>query len=348
MADPTPAELQQQIDALTELITTTYEPPTGIEYSYPVVNQPMNDEMWGYVTRGLGDGILDEGGQPYWFRGRDNVNNTVRITVSTITGTAQGMVRGFYHRLTEDKTFTVPPVSSTTVYHFCLTYDPAAATQPGGPVSLQMYAGAPPTTLGRVHVVLWSLTRSPNQLLTDATYQRFRPKVSPMLTVNNEADLPDVTKVLWGTRVLCHETAMEYRAAGSSDETGSPSHWLPVDGTTWTNPGNTSAYVWPGHGYRRGWRRVGDTLEFRGRIGRVGGSEFAPGGGDNAAGYHLYNFGAENAPAQEQRFITATNNYSGQRFAVITVTPDGNVYGTPVLGPAVWMSLDGIKVALKE
>jgi hypothetical protein len=348
MADPTPEELQQQIDELKSLITTQYEPPTGNEYSYPVVNQPVNDEMWQYITLGFGNGILDEGGQPYWLRGRENVNNTLRITVSTTTGTAQGVVRGFYHKMNEDKTFTVPPVASKTTYHFCLTFDPAASTSPGGPVSLQMYAGTPPTTLGRFHVVLWSLTRSPNQLLTNAPYQRFRPKISPTLTVNNEADLPDVTKVLWGTRVLCHETQVEYRAAGSGDETDSPTHWLNAHASEWTNPGDTASYVWPGHGYRRGFRRVGDSLEFRGRIGRVGGASFVVGGGGNAAGYHLYNFGASNAPKQEQRFITSSSGWNSQRLSVITVTSDGNVYGMPVIADAPWMSLDGIRVSLRE
>ena len=95
MADPTLEELQQQVDELRSLITTEYEPPTGSEYSYPVVNQPLNDEMWQYITLAMGDGVLDEGGYPYRLRGRENVNNTLRISVSTVTNTAQAVLRGF-------------------------------------------------------------------------------------------------------------------------------------------------------------------------------------------------------------------------------------------------------------
>ena len=277
MADPTPEELQTQIDELRSLITTQYEPPTGTEYSYPVVNQPMNDEMWAYVTRGIGDGVLDEGGQPYWFRGRENVNNTVRITVSTTTNTAQAILKGFYHKLTADKTFTVPAVSKNTTYYFCLTYDPAASTSPGGPISLQMYAGTPPATMGRAHIVLWELDRKPNQLLTAAEYRRVRPKVSPTITVDSLTHLPDPAKVLWGTQCFVSSEYAWFQAVGSSDETGGPTRWMDLTSPEWTES-TSNAFPWVGHGYRPMWRVRGDRVEFRGRVKRSDGSAFVPGG----------------------------------------------------------------------
>lgn len=244
MVDPTPAELQTQIDELRTAIMTEYQPPSGTEYSYPIVGQPMNDEMWQYVTLGMGDGVLDEGGQPYWLRARENANNTLKITVSTTTNTAQAMLRGFYHKMTEDKIFPIPGVTSNTLFHFCLTYNPVGLTQAKGPISLQMYAGTPPTTLGRFHIILWTLLRKPNQLLTDAEVRMVRPKITPSLSVNIEQDRPNPAKVLWGTRVLCHESGIEYRAVGASDETGGPTRWERTGLTRdWTNFTLSGAFV---------------------------------------------------------------------------------------------------------
>ena len=348
MADPTPEELQTQIDELKSLITTQYEPPTGTEYSYPVVNQPMNDEMWAYVTRGIGDGVLDEGGQPYWFRGRENVNNTVRITVSTTTNTAQAILKGFYHKLTEDKTFTVPAVSSNTTYYFCLTYDPAASTSSGGPITLQMYAGAPPLTMGRSHIVLWELDRKPNQLLTDSVYRRVRPKIAPTITVDEKSHMPEPSRVLWGTQCFVSIENAWYRAVGASDETGGPTSWSAVSSPSWTNPGNTDLYVWPGHGNPRGWRMVGDTVEMRGRIARTSGASFVNGGGGHSGGYLMYMLNPEQRPQREQRFITASAGLKNQSMTVVTVYTNGEVRAQPIDGSASWLSLDGVRFPLKD
>ena len=276
MADPTLEELQQQIDELKSLITTQYEPPSGTEFSYPVVNQPMNDEMWQYVTLGLGDGVLDEGGQPYWLRGRENADNTLRITVSTTTDDAQAMLRGFYHRMTADKVFTVPGVTEDTLFHFCLTYDPLGHNRSDGPITLQMYAGTPPTTQGRFHIVLWTLLRKPNQLLTDATVSRVRPKISPMITVDEEADKPEPAKVLWGTRCMVTKTGIEYRATGSSDEDDGPKLWQRVDqpwgwrvlplGSSYRSAGTTPEY-----------RVLAGKVEFRGDVRNTGGTAMPTG-----------------------------------------------------------------------
>lgn len=345
MADPTPAELQSQIDALTELITTTYEPPTGAEYSYPVVNQPVNDEMWQYVTLGLGSGILDEGGEPYWFRGRENVNNTVRVTVSTVTGTAQAIVRGFYHRLTSDKTFTVPPVSSTTVYHFCLTYDPAAHTTPGGPISLQMYAGAPPTTMGRFHIVLWTLTRQPNQLLTDAVYAKHRPRVAPSITVARQSDMPPASSVLWGSTCVVHRTNEMFMSMGDAgDGDSGVSEWKNLTGPSETYERPDGVYKWPGHGAKPGAARFGQTVFLEGRLAR--GDRFEGQNYNAGTDYELLTLPEGMRPSAERRFIAKADGVaSADRSAVIRVFSDGRVVGVPNVSCA-WIGLDGCQFTL--
>lgn len=269
-------EIEQQVADLRDLITTPYQPPSGPEQSFPIVNAPLSDEQWQLVTLGLGDGVLDQGGQPYWMRGRENANNTLRITTSTTTGDAQAVLRGFYHRMVEDKVFTVPGVTANTLFHFCLTYDPLGHSKPEGPITLEMYAGAPPLTLGRFHAVLWTLLRRPNQLLTDATVKRVRPKVTPMLTVDREDDRPPVEKVLWGTRVLCTESGIEYRAYGSGDETDGPTDWREVAlAQDWTDLGLGSSYKTAGTPCR--YRVYDGYLELFGDVRNTGGTALPTG-----------------------------------------------------------------------
>lgn len=345
MADPTPEELQQQIDELKSLITTEYEPPTGTEYSYPVVNQPVNDEMWQYVTLGLGNGILDEGGEPYWLRGRENVNNTVRITVSTVTNTAQALLRGFYHRLTADKTFTVPPVASTTVYHFCLTYDPTAHTTPGGPISLQMYAGTPPTTLGRFHVVLWTLTRKPNQLLTDAEYVKHRPRVAPSITVARQSDMPKPSAVLWGSICYVHRTNEVFMAVGdASDGDSGVSEWKNLTGPSETYTRPDGVYKWAGSGAKPGAARFGQTVFLEGRAAR--GDRFDGQNFNEGGTYELMTLPEGMRPSAERRFVTKSDGVGGiLRSAIIVVSADGTVNAYPHQSCA-WIGLDGCQFTL--
>ena len=334
MADPTLEELQQQVDELRSLITTQYEPPSGSDYSYPVVNQPMNDEMWQYVTLGLGDGVLDEGGQPYWLRGRENVNDTVKITVSTTRNTAQALLRGFYHRLTADKTFTVPAVSTTTTYHFCLTYDPAASTAPGGPISLQMYAGEPPTSMGRFHVVLWKLTRSPSQLLTDATVQRVRPKITPTITVDKESDRPDANSVLWGTRCIVTDTMQEWRAGGATED--GPRDWYEMK--KYEIREDNKSYKWGGEGGRPTASRIGSMVVLEGRVVRTNGSDFFA---SSTTGYLIHRLPEIYRPTSERRFITKGPGINSvTKSATIVVSANGDVRAYPHADNS-WVSLDG-------
>lgn len=334
MADPTLEELQTQIEELRSLITTQYEPPTGTEYSYPVVNSPMNDEMWSYVTLGLGDGVLDEGGQPYWLRGRENVNDTVKITVSTTKNTAQAVLRGFYHRLTADKTFTVPAVSKTTTYHFCLTYDPAASTTPGGPISLQMYAGEPPTTMGRFHIVLWKITRTPSQLLTAATVERVRPKITPVITVDTTAHMPSANNVLWGTRCLVDDIKTEYRAGGASED--GPRTWIPL-ADSYTRA-DTDLYKWAGTGARPSSTRTGSVVVMEGRVVRTNGADFYA---STTIGYAVYVLPESHRPSTERRFITKGPGINSEtKSATIVVSTNGEVRAYPHADNS-WVSIDG-------
>lgn len=355
MADPTEYDLvqDQQISELQDVVTVSDNPIEGPEHSFPIPDYPVNQEQFQLLSLTNGNGIIDRGDYPYWLEGwgsdsETNQKNSMILKVGQSSGKAEAVVAGYYHVLTEDKEIPLPAVTSTTTYRIALTYDQREDEDRLGPVSVQVYTTEPPTTFARIHSVQYTVTRRPNELLTNATVERFRPRTVAPIAVLKREHLPDPRNVLFGSIAIVYGENDIVIARGASTSEGGPTRWESLLSPEWTNPGDTDSYVWPGHGYRRGYRIVGDTLEFRGRIGRTGNLKFAVGGGDNEAGYHLYNFGADKAPKQSMRFLTASDGYSGNKICVITVTVDGNVYGTPILGNATWMSIDGIRVPMKE
>lgn len=279
---PTNYDLQQdsRIDEIQEIITTDYQEPDQTEYSYPVVDQPMSDEQWQYVTLGIGNGVLDEGGRPYWLKlneseANTNSTNTMLLTVSTVTDTAQASLRGFYHRLMADKVLSFPGVTSETTYYVALQYDPLGHKEPTGPISVQVFTTLD-YTRGKHYLELWRLTRKPNQLLTDATIERVRPRVAPTQVVASHDQLPDASKCLWGSLFVVHETAETVMAVGSTEDAGGPTRWLNLTSPEWVES-TSGAFPWAGHGEKPAWRTVGDRVELRGRVKRQNGSTFAGG-----------------------------------------------------------------------
>lgn len=348
MADPTPIELQTQIDELKGLITTEYQPPSGDEYSYPVVGQPMNDEQWQYVTLSMGSGIMDEGGRPYWLRNNGteantNSTNTMLLTVSTTTGTAQAAVRGFYHKLMADKVVSFPGVTSETTYYVVLRYDPLGHKEPSGPISVEVTTSLD-SSQGKFNVVLWSVARQPNQLLTDATIKTFRPKLIPTIIVDKFEELPIVQEQMWGTLAIVSTGSQgaEIVRAGGTDPGSGPSTWVSVTHPTFTDPGDTATFVWPGHGARRGWRRLADgNIEFRGRIAKADGKDFYA-GGNGGQGYQIYTLSPEESPINTARAVTPASGYTSASMVIIAIYPDGRVLAFP-MSDTPWVSLDGVR-----
>ena len=349
----TPESNLALIEELQELVgASTYEPVDGPEFSYPAVGQAVDDEMWKFITLAQGNGVLDMGDGSYWLKSFNNADNTVVLEPGRL-GLGHAVVGGFYHRLQKSMTLSIPMPTSETTYYVALELNPLKAKTPEGPISIQVYPNELNTESGRTHLILWEITRKPNQLLTDATVTKIRPRVSPVIYVHEKSQLPDVKTVLWGSIAVVGKNAELFRALPRDEDDPSPNvgdgKWESLSGPPFSDPGDTAAYKWVGHGYRRGYRRVGDTLEFRGRIARTNGAKFVNGGGDNILGYQLYNMSVkEDWPEQEQRFITASSSLTGQRLCVITVTRDGYVYGMPVLGDADWIGLDGVRVAIRE
>ncbi|HLS01899.1 MAG TPA: hypothetical protein VK054_07975, partial [Beutenbergiaceae bacterium] len=50
----------QRLDDLESLITAEYQPPEGVEYSYPIANQGITQEQFRNMMRGLGKGTITQ------------------------------------------------------------------------------------------------------------------------------------------------------------------------------------------------------------------------------------------------------------------------------------------------
>lgn len=356
----TPESNLALIEELQDLVgASTYEPVDGPEFSYPAVGQAVDDEMWKYITLALGNGILDDGGYPYWLRklGSDsetNSANQMRLTVATTTDSAQAVLKGFYHRLLQDMRLDFPMPLAETTYYVVLELNPLKARAPEGPISVKVYPNELNTESGREHLVLWTVTRKPNQLLTDATVTRYRPRVAPTLSTTRFADLPDPSSVLFGTMAFAYNDRDIFVARGANNAEGGATtwsslfDWKALIDPPWTDVADGSDYGTPGHGYMRGYRMIGDTLELRGRVSRMNRDKFYMNGGNDSAGYKILNFGSEvPRPAEETRMITASDSYTGNKLVAITIK-GGSVYAVPILNDCSWISLDNIRVSLKR
>ena len=212
MAEPTPYDLEQdaRIETIESLVTAEYQPPAGVEYSFPVANQGITQEQFRLMHLGQANGMIhgDNGtvndspnstGYRYYLEGHatdseTNQRNTLILRAGT---SAEAIVEGFYHRLTEDMELPFPPVTTTTVYRVTLTYDPRKFKT--SPVNIEVWNAEPPTAHGQTHVLLHTVERKPNQLLSQAKITRYRQYTAGLLSVQNESQLPDPASVPAGT-----------------------------------------------------------------------------------------------------------------------------------------------------
>ena len=206
MAEPTAYdEIQDgRLDSLESLISAEYEPPAGAQYSYPVASQGITQDQWQQMNLTTGDGAIITDGSAYPFRlvGHDsdsetNQRNTLILKVADTTGRNEASMAGFYFRQTEDIELPFPPVTSTTTYHVTVTYDPRKFKTE--PLRLEVWAGEPPRAYGQQHILLHTVARTPNQLLSQAARTMHRHYVSPVITAAHDVGLPDSKDVLYGT-----------------------------------------------------------------------------------------------------------------------------------------------------
>lgn len=172
------------------------------EISFPVVNKPLSEDQWKTIAMGFGQGVIDRGGWPYLLTARDNVTNEVEIGVDQGTGRNEAILGGFVHRIDHAQRLPVPAVTTTTTYEVGLIYDPLNHGTEAGPVRLSVWTAPADYSQGKLYLVLYRITRSPNQVLTDAAVQEWRQRISTQIAVSNQADLPLAETVLVDTVAL--------------------------------------------------------------------------------------------------------------------------------------------------
>lgn len=313
------------------------------EYSFPVVDEPLGASQWGSVTRGIGDGILDEGDSPYQITNKSNTNNTVDITVGS-GGFAHAIVGGFYHKIDADMTLSIPAVAETTKYTIALQYDPLREELP---VKLDVFTGTLDTTQGKKYLVLYEMTRQPNQLLSDVPALSVRPRVSPTVIYGSTARMPAANTVMWGTLALVHNDPTKPELEMYMSIT---TQWLPIYSQTelfeWQEFPDHGAWTSPVEGgFRRAVGRRGKARKLRGRLQLTSGV-FEPGRQYNGVlGATSGALPVQDRPARTVAFTTVCGNNNTQGipvFARVEMTPGGDCH-LWVSAPTGWVSLDGVE-----
>jgi len=205
-----------------------------LETSFPIKEQPLTDLQWGQVTLGMGSGIVSTGGDPYGGESRDNATNTFTFRLGA-NGMAQAIVSGFYHRIDGDTKVSIPAVTATTTYYVGLTYDPTKHAAASGPVSITVTT-AKPSGSGKVYLPMYEITRTANQLLTDAAIKDMRVFVSPSLTLKAGATLPPASDMLTGTTCMNPTTGTVWRVDNGA--------WVPANAPWVVSPASTAGWAY--------------------------------------------------------------------------------------------------------
>lgn len=332
-------ELEARVKELESLIIAEYDPPSGPEYSFPVPGQPIDQDQFQLLSLPSGDGVIDRGDIPYGLRGmgsteETNAANTMYLTVGT-HGKAEAIVAGYYHVMNTDKLIHLDPVSTETIYRVCLTYDPRIIDETGAPgdsvVSVQVYTTPPPTSFGRVHVVMHKVTRKPNQLLTDATIERVRPRIAPSLVFGSHDQLPKPSSVIWGSLAHIHGIRKDILVAKGDGDEG-VTRWESIISPPWNDLDLSAGYEALDAENKPQWRIVGDMIEYHGQVKRKNGANLTSG--------EYVKFGRISGPAyMRATYVSAIG--TGARSAFVSGTNDGRdiSYYLRESG-ATWLSID--------
>lgn len=346
--DPTPYDLQQdsRIDDLREIVTTSYKEATGDEQSFPVVDQPMNDDQWAHLAKAFGSGVISYGGAPYRLGNVSDVDNTLTVYRADDEGRESGgIIEGFAHRMTGDVQIKVGPVLETTDYMIGLQYDPVRAKEEGHPILLDCFARPLDTTQGKKYAPIWEGTRRPSTVLSSVNWQTARSRISPTTTVARERYLPDPrhSGLMWGTICYTYRDREWFQLQWATEE-GGEMVWVRLGGAQQSYTRPDGVYKWEGTGAQPGADRIGDVVYLEGRLAR--GSSFE--GRDFNAGtqYELMTLPEGMRPKRERRFITKCDgwSYTGKS-ATVYVSADGKVIGVPN-ETCSWIGLDGINYTL--
>lgn len=264
------------------------------EESFPMRDEPMTDEQWKQVTLGIGNGVLNEGGDPYRLTNINNATNQVTVNVSTQTGLAQAIVAGFYHRIDAPVVLDVPAVTKATNYWIVLEYSPLRLESSEPPVQLKVIKDGLDFSQGKQYLVLHKFYRRPNELLTDANYRSVKPRIAPLLQVREFSELPEPGEVIRGTVAVVHGDFPDIKIA--KQDFGQPLAWASLLSGKWFNiqdHANTTNFA-PSP---KQMKRTGPTRYLRGQFYRSSGAYTT-----SSAGYIVANLADADLPKRGMRF----------------------------------------------
>ena len=319
--DPTPYDLQQdsRIDDLREIVTTSYKEATGDKQSFPVVDQPMNDDQWAHLAKAFGSGVISYGGAPYRLGNVSDVDNTLTVHRADDEGRESGgIIEGFAHRMTGDVQIKVGPVLETTDYMIGLQYDPVRAKEEGHPILLDCFARPLDTTQGKKYAPIWEGTRRPSTVLSSVNWQTARSRISPTTTVSRERFLPDPrhSGLMWGTLCYTYRDKTWFQLQWATEE-GGEMVWQRIGFSGWSKVDYGSTYKYPGHGSSKAIARDGIRRYLRGRWAIANDSNFvAP----SSQGYLLWTLDPEDWPPSEERRVVSGYNLAAPRWGVVNIS----------------------------
>lgn len=274
------------------------------EESFPMRDEPMTDEQWKQVTLGIGNGVLNEGGDPYRLTNINNATNQVTVNVSTTTGLAQAIVAGFYHRIDAPVVLDVPAVTKATNYWIVLEYSPLRLESSEPPVQLKVIKDGLDFSQGKQYLTLHRFYRRPNELLTDANYRAVKPRVAPLLQVRDFSELPEPGEVLRGTVAVIHGDFPDIRIAKA--DPGKPVAWVSVLSGAWETVGDRANTVNLTTAPKQ-LKRVGTERRMRGQFYRPDRAYTT-----SSAGYLVCTLRDADLPKQGMRFpVTPVNHGTG-------------------------------------
>ena len=270
------------------------------EESFPMRDEPMTDEQWKQVTLGIGNGVLNEGGDPYRLTNINNATNQVTVNVSTTTGLAQAIVAGFYHRIDAPVVLDVPAVTKATNYWIVLEYSPLRLESSEPPVQLKVVT-ALDTSQDKQYLVLHKFYRRANELLTNANYRSVKPRISPTLQVRDESELPEPETVIRGTVAVVHGDFPDIKIAKA--DPGKPLAWVSILSGAWETVGDRANTVNMTAAPKQ-LKRVGTERRMRGQFYRPGRAYTT-----SSAGYLVCTLRDADLPKQGMRFPVVPVNH---------------------------------------
>lgn len=318
------------------------------EESFPVVEQPMSAEQWSEVTKGMGDGILDDGGQPYRLYDIDNVDNGAKVGVDRNTGKASAILRGFYHRMDHYEIVRFPAVSSPTTYYVGLEYDPLRMGSGDLPVKLGVWTNLDYSS-GKFYLINYTVERKPDQILSDAKITNTTRKVAPTFTVDSFDSLPEPERVQWGSLALVtpNNGAFKWYQARRAEAGTERLAWVLIADMS-PEPvaiPYPATRKYPGHGSRLSILREGTKRTLFGRIAIESGAAFTPVDSGNDP-WWLFNFPAEDRPARTYGSLGQVAGFVKPGYARLESTADGQLFAAPTKTTS-WIGVDGFTYFVK-